>query len=148
MSRWKGHLPMASASLPSILERAARGGAQFSLAERALFMACEFWSAIAARRLATHLGAGAADTLRYMNIIYSAIGAPEVASAVIVAVGELEDASSAQGRLKCLTALQDRLLRTREPVDRLIARLAESLGIGSGSPPDWDAAPEMLSLSA
>ena len=148
MSRWKGLLPMASASLPSILERAARGGAEFSLAERALFMACEFWSAIAARRLATHLGAGAVDTLRYMNIIYSALGAHEVASAVIVAVGEFEAASSPQGRAKCLTGLQERLLRTKEPVDHLIARLARNLGIGDDTPVEWDSAPPLLSLSA
>jgi hypothetical protein len=139
---------MASASLPSILQRAARGGAEFSLAERALFMACEFWSAIAARRLAKHLGAGAIDTLRYMNIIYSAIGAHEVASAVIVAVGEFEAASSPQGRLKCLTGLQDRLLRTKEPVDHLIARLARNLGIGDDTPAEWTSAPPLLSLSA
>jgi hypothetical protein len=83
-----------------------------------------------------------------MNIIYSAIGAPEVASAVIVAVGELEGASSAQGRLRCLTALQDRLLKTKEPVDHLIARLAENLGIGSDTHPGWDTASEMISISA
>lgn len=148
MSRWKGHLPMASASLPSILERAARGGSQFSLAERALFMACEFWNAIAARRLATHLGGGAIDTLRYMNIIYSGIGAPQVASAVSAAVRELEGVSSAQGRLRCLTALQERLLRIKEPVDHLIARLADSLGIGSNTSRDWNSAPDMLSISA
>jgi hypothetical protein len=131
MDRWQGYLPLASASLISTVERAAKGGVQFSLAERALFLACEFWSAISGRRVIEHLGAGSIDALRYMSIIYSAIGAHGVARAMVVAIGELEGASHPQTQHKSLASLQIRLLNIHEPVDELIARFAENLGLGS-----------------
>lgn len=148
MGRWQGHLPMASANLRPILDKAAQGGTQFSLAERAIFMACEFWTAIAAQKLVMYLGEGAMDTLRYMNIIYSAIGAPNVASAVIATVGELEGSSSPQIRLTCLRALQDRLLKTEDPVDHLIARFVERLRLGAEHRSEWVSASDMDSILA
>jgi hypothetical protein len=131
MDRWQGSLPLASASLISIVEKAAKGGVQFSLAERALFLACEFWSAISARRVIEHLGAGSIDALRYMSIIYSAIGAHGAARAMVDAIGELEGASHPQSQHKSLASLQVSLLKTQEPVDELIARFAENLRLGS-----------------
>ena len=131
MDRWQGSLPLASASLISIVEKAAKGGVQFSLAERALFLACEFWSAISARRVIEHLGAGSIYALRYMSIIYSAIGAHGAARAMVDAIGELEGASHPQSQHKSLASLQVSLLKTQEPVDELIARFAENLRLGS-----------------
>jgi hypothetical protein len=131
MDRWQGSLPLASASLISIVEKAAKGGVQFSLAERALFLACEFWSAISARGVIEHLGAGSIDALRYMSIIYSAIGAHGAARAMVDAIGELEGASHPQSQHKSLASLQVSLLKTQEPVDELIARFAENLRLGS-----------------
>ena len=131
MDRWQGSLPLASASLLSIVEKAAKGGVQFSLAERALFLACEFWSAISARGVIEHLGAGSIDALRYMSIIYSAIGAHGAARAMVDAIGELEGASHPQSQHKSLASLQVSLLKTQEPVDELIARFAENLRLGS-----------------
>jgi hypothetical protein len=131
MDRWQGSLPLASASLVSTFEKAAKRGVQFSLAERALFLACEFWSAISARRVIEHLGAGSIDALRYLSIIYSAIGAHGAARAMVDAIGELEGASHPQSQHKSLASLQVSLLKTQEPVDELIARFAENLRLGS-----------------
>ena len=133
MDRWQGSLPLASASLISTFERAVKRGVQFSLAERALFLACEFWSAISRRRVIEHLGAGSIDALRYLSIIYSAIGAHGVVRAMVVAISELEGTSLPQTRYQYLTSLQLRLLTTPDPVDELIARFAQNLGLGSGS---------------
>ena len=133
MDRWQGSLPLASASLVSTFEKAAKRGVQFSLAERALFLACEFWSAISARRVIEHLGAGAIDALRYLSIIYSAIGAHGVVRAMVVAIEELEGASLPQTRYQYLTSLQLRLLTTHDPVDELIARFAKNLGLAAGA---------------
>lgn len=132
MDRWQGSLPLASASLISTFERAVKRGVQFSLAERALFLACEFWSAISRRRVIEHLGAGSIDALRYLSIIYSAIGAHGVVRAMVVAISELEGTSLPQTRYQYLTSLQLRLLTTPDPVDELIARFAQNLGLGSG----------------
>jgi hypothetical protein len=131
MVRWQGYLPEASASLLSTFNRASRRGVQFSLAERALFMACEFWTAISERNLAAHLGADSIDALRYMSIIYSSIGAQAVVSAMGAAIVEIEGTAHQLTRNKCLAALQERLLKTQDPVDQLIARMAVKLGLGS-----------------
>ena len=148
MGQWQKHLPLASASLQSTFDNAGRVGVQFSLAERALFMACEFWTAVSARGLGVHPGMGSTDTLRYMSMIYSSMGADGVASAMMVAINELERAPRPQDRHQCLVTLQERLLKTRDPVDQMIARLAESLGLGSRSTPKWEPASVLISTPA
>lgn len=124
---------MASASLRSTLTSAAREHVQFSSAERALFTACEFWAAVCSRTLASHLALSPLDALRSAGIVYAAIGANEVVVDVIAAIVELKLASQPQVQHQCVTKLQERLLGTRDPVDQLIARLAETLSFGSES---------------
>src|ERR1700719_3187162 len=70
---WRGHLPITSEMLLSILERAAASENVFSRAERILFTTCEFWAAIATRSIATHLGSEALDNLRNAIYAFSAI---------------------------------------------------------------------------
>jgi hypothetical protein len=147
MDRWRGHLPIASAALLSILERAAKGGSQFSPAERALFTACEFWAAAEGRTLVRYLGASAADPLRFVSIVFAAIGASNVARTLFAAVGELRDAPTPLAQLKCLTGLQERLLKTRDPVDKLIAGFANNLRMSSDTRPEWVRASEENSPS-
>jgi hypothetical protein len=148
MSRWQRHLPMANASLWLTSRRAAQSGVQFSPAERSLFMACEFWTAVCRRSLAMHLGVDSIDTLRCTSMVYSAIGAHSVASAMFVAIGELQRAAHPQQRHGCVATLQERLLKTGDPVDQLIARLAENLGLGLGSSSKWAPASEVISIPA
>ncbi len=131
MSRWQGYLPLASMALSDLLERAAGGGRQFTAPERALFSACEFWVAVETRALIPHLGEHAADSLRYLSIVYSAMGAHHVARMLIAAVGEIRDAAKSADALTCLVALQDRMARTQDPVDRLIAGLAHDMGLSA-----------------
>jgi hypothetical protein len=139
---------MANATLLLTFRRRAQGGAVFSHAERALFMACEFWAAVRSRKLASHLDVDSIDTLRYMSIIYAGIGALGVAHAVIAAIGELEDASRPQDPYECLVNLQEQLLDSNDPVDQLIAALAEKLGLDSGGGPRFVFESEAIALSA
>jgi hypothetical protein len=148
MDRWQGYLPVSNASLLLTFERAAQRGVQFSPAERALFLACEFWTAVAGRKLAAYLGANPLDSLRYMSIVYSGIRAHGVTSALFVCIGELESASHPQARYSCVAALQERLLKTTDPVDQLITHLAEKLGLGAGGQVHWIDASDMLLISA
>ena len=152
VNRWQGHLPAASNALSALLERAGSGGAQFTAPERALFAACEFWVAVQSRTLVTHLGPHCADSLRYLSIVYAALGAPDMARLLVVGVGETCDASTPVDRLERLTALQERMAQTQEPVDRLIAELAQSLGLSSAPGPEaadesWRQAQSQPSLS-
>ena len=131
VNRWQTHLPVASQALSALLERAARGGAQFSAPERALFTACEFWVAVETRTLIAHLGRQPADALRNLSIIYAAIGAPGIARMLLAAVGEIGDTATPADRLECLIELQERVARTQDPVDELIAGLAHNLGLSA-----------------
>jgi hypothetical protein len=130
-NRWQGHLPGTSLALSALLERAARGGVQFTAAERSLFTACEFWVAVKTRTLAAHLGAYAADALRSQSIVYSAMGAHHVARVLIAGIGEIDSMATPSGRLECLTALQQHIADTADPVDQLIAGLAHNLGLSA-----------------
>jgi hypothetical protein len=96
-----------------------------------LFTACEFWVAVKTRTLATHLGAHAADALRNLSIVYSAMGAHHIARVLFAGIGEIDSTASPSGRFECLTALQQHIADTADPVDQLIAGLAHNLGLSA-----------------
>jgi len=80
------------------------------------------------------------------------MGAPDLARLLMVGVGELRDATTPSERLKCLEALQGLMAQTQEPVDKLIAGLAQSLGLSSAPSSrtvdeSWHAAARQPSLS-
>jgi hypothetical protein len=137
VDRWQGYLPLASLALSELLEPAAHGGRQFTAPERALFAACEFWVAVETRALIPYLGAHATDSLRYLSIIYGAMGAHHVARMMIVAVGEIRDAATSPDPQRCLMVLQERVARTQDPVDQLIAGLAHDMGLSAIARPCW-----------
>ena len=127
LDSWNGPPDTTSQNLQSIRERAAVGVSGVSDAEHCLFQACEFWAATKSRTLAVHLGADAATTLPTMGTIFATIGAPGVANDLDVAFVDLAESRDAAHRQNCVNALQNRLLTTDEPVDRLLARFAVEL---------------------
>jgi hypothetical protein len=131
LDRWRQHLPLASAALLPLLEEAANTGTEFPHAERALFMACDFWTAVATQTLLAHLGTGAVGKLRYMGIVYSAMGASDISGAVNQAAIDLT--GPAAPREDRLLTLEARLLATSDSVDRLIARLVQAMIANSTS---------------
>jgi hypothetical protein len=110
-----------------ILERAAASGNEFSRAERILYTTCEFWAAIAARSIVTHLGSKVLDNLRDAIYAFSAIGAAHVENTLNAVLSDLVNAPTKRRYLECLAALEDELSKTKDPVDQLIARFAENL---------------------
>jgi|GEM_PF-1289302 len=132
MKRWQGRLPLSSRALAAVLDRATNGGGQFSQAERALFTACEFWAAVEGRTLLAYLGAEPTEPLCYLSIVLAAMGTPNVARALVEAVGALREAGTASARAACLNALQMRLLQTADRVDLGVARMAIALRLDSG----------------
>jgi hypothetical protein len=125
--QWTGHVEATGQSLMSILTRATGRSREGSVAERCLFMACEFWAATKARNLASHLGANPLETLPTFGTIFAAIGAACVAGELDVAFADLAASPDAVHQMDCINALQNRLLTTDEPVDRLLARFAVEL---------------------
>jgi hypothetical protein len=141
--RWREYLPGASAALVPLLAASSERGAEFPHAERAMFMACEFWAAVTSRRLVQYLGTDGIGTLRYMVIVYLAIGAPVSARAISRAVACVRGCSTPEARQACLINLQLRLVATKEPVDTLLAGLVRTLETGQETESTWVGAEEM-----
>jgi hypothetical protein len=127
VDRWHAHLPTASIVLLPLLQEAASTGAEFPHAERALFMACDFWTAVATRTLVAYLGAEPVGKLRYMGIMYSAMGASDISDTLLRAANALTRSAALKDRQAHLVALEARLLRAPDSVDRLIAGLVRAI---------------------
>ncbi len=121
---WSGHLPATRVRLRAILERATARAGGATLAERALYAVCEFWSAVAMQTLERHLGATPESKLHSMSIVYRAMGAKKVARALNASLAELGSARTYRQRQQCICALELLLFRARGPVDELIGRFA------------------------
>ena len=94
--KWPGHFPIAHEVLLSILLRAAAGDKDFTRAERILYTTCEFWAAIQARSIVTHLGSKTAKHLRNAVVAFSEIGAVRVASTLTVGCNDLTNTLTTQ----------------------------------------------------
>jgi hypothetical protein len=127
LDRWRGHFRIAHEVLLPILLRAAAGDNDFTRAERILYTACEFWAAIQARSIVTHLGSKTADNLLNAIVAFSAIGALHVASTLSAGYNDLAIARTTQRLLEALTALENELSKTLDPVDHLIACYATDI---------------------
>jgi len=123
MKPWRGHLPITSVVMLSILNRAAARQMEFSRVERVFYLACEFWAAVNARELAAHLDLDAADPLHDARLAFSAIGAERVVK-VLRQADMHGGARAKRGRLQCIAATEDELLRISDSVDVLIAQFA------------------------
>jgi hypothetical protein len=137
MDAWRGHLPITSRMLRRILNKAAAGKSQFSCAERILYTTCEFWAAAAARSIVTHLGSEVVDNLEDAIFAFSRIGAGHVENTLIAFLRDLDTPPTKPRYLERLTALEEDLLKTKDPVDHLIARFAEDLQEGIAVYPAW-----------
>jgi hypothetical protein len=145
MDAWRGHLPITSRMLLRILSKAAAGKNEFSRAERILYTACEFWAATAARSIAAHLGAEVVDNLENAIFAFSRIGAGHVENTLIVFLRDLANPPTKRRYLERLAALEEDLLKTKDPVDRLIARFAEDLKEGIAVSPSWRSSTRVVS---
>jgi hypothetical protein len=130
---WRGHLPITYEVFLPILERAATGETAFSCSERILYTTCEFWAAVTAQSIVTHLGSEVIDNLRNAMVAFSTIGAKHVANTLNAVLSDLSNVTTKQGRLACLAALEHELPKTNDRVDQLIARFASHMK--ESSPP-------------
>jgi hypothetical protein len=125
---WTGHMPATRARLTSILERVVQGDARFTLAERVLVTACEFWALAMAGELHSQTELRAIGKLRFASTVYDAIGARCVADELRIAHGDMARLQTRLQRKSRLKLLEARLRVSAEPVDKLLAHLADSLG--------------------
>jgi hypothetical protein len=130
---WPGHRPSTRTRMLGILERAAGDAGDLSLAECALFTACEFRACVAARALCAHLRSNAVQRLRTLALVYSSIGATHFARLLDDAQVDLSCLQTSRARQVRLQMLEQHLLVSTDPVDRLLARFAEAVSPPSAS---------------
>ena len=124
-NQWTGHSMATRRMLLTILERADEGCENFSMADRILFTACEFWVAVEGGTLKAFLGTNALEQLRCCGFAYRAIGAVEVAREVEAALKALSLADNGGRRVQCIEGLQSRLRQSAEPTSDLIDRFSQ-----------------------
>jgi len=113
--------------LASLLDKAACGPGTSVMAARALHVAFAFEAAVYSGTLRHYLGAISATQLRYLAIVYQAIGARGVANTLFEALAALKCAASTVQRQQCFAELEERLFVTVDPQHDLIAQLTQSV---------------------
>ena len=132
MKHWPGHLPITCMALFSILKRAAMDECDFSRDERVLFTTCEFWAAVSASELRTHLGSRPAERLRTAGISLTSVGAVGLAQVVFAGIDELRNMTTADRRDEYIAKLEHQLQLTEDSVDVLIGLMAQRcLSVGT-----------------
>ena len=127
MNLWPGHAPATRGCLGAILDEAALRPGGLSLAERALLMACEFWSAVATQSLVCHLGAIPEQRLDSLASVFRAMGAKRAARAMQSTVQELARISGGWQRERRIAALETAMVKLRVVVDESLSRFAYRL---------------------
>ncbi len=113
--------------LATILEKAAHGPGPNLMAARALHVAFAFQVAVNNGTLRQYLVATTAAHLRYLAIVYQAIGASGIANTLFEGLAALECALTEVQRRQCLLVLEQRLFVTVDPLHDLLARLTQSV---------------------
>ena len=127
MNQWYEHQRITSQTLLPSLLRAAAGADDFSRSERIFYTTCEFWAAIAAKSILTHLGSQFDQQLRNGIVAFSSIGALQVVNSLNSALCDLAETQTKPRRVARISPLEVELRNTRDPVDKLIANFALTL---------------------
>jgi hypothetical protein len=121
---WQGHFPVTCVAMMSLLDRAAAGEDKFSPAERVLFVACEFWSAVNAAELDAYFDLKAEDPTHDARVALRIVGAVKLANMLDRGVLGPAGGRASVRRRRRLLELDARLRGVADPVDLLLARFA------------------------
>ena len=125
METWRGIYPITSFVLEALgRKRDASVDGQLSAEEQTLLNAVEFWAAAAHGTLQEHLRPNVREKLESARRAYTVLGAVRVVSLLRVAGEELADGPLRQSETAVIDQLDDRLARTDDNVEDLIARYA------------------------
>ena len=123
---WRGIYPITSFVLEALGRKRDAGDATaLSPAETTLLTAVEFWAAAAHGTLQQHLQPHVAESLAAAQQAFSALGAVRVVSLLRVANEELNARPLQQSESAVIDQLDERLARTDDNIDDLIARYAD-----------------------
>lgn len=122
---WRGIYPITSFVLEALArKRDASVDGKLSPEEQTLLTAAEFWGAAAHGTLSQHLQPNVRAQLDAARRAFSVIGAVRVVSLLRVAGEELAEVPQHQSESAIIEQLDDRLARTDDNIEDLIARYA------------------------
>jgi hypothetical protein len=125
---WRGIYPITSFVLEALGRKRDAGGAgdaaPLTPEEQILLTAVEFWAAAAHGTLHQHLRPHISQNLAAAQRAFSALGAVRVVSLLRVAGEELHGPVPRQAESAVIDQLDERLARTDDNIDDLIARYA------------------------
>jgi hypothetical protein len=121
---WRGVYPITSFVLEALGRKRDAGPEALSADEQTLLTAAEFWAAAAHGTLFAHLQSDVAGRLAAARQAFTALGAVRVVSLLRVAGEELQATRLRQSAAEVIAQLDERLARTDDNVDDLIARYA------------------------
>lgn len=122
---WRGIYPITSFVLEALgRKRDAGPEGALSPEEQTLLTAVEFWAAAAHGTLQAHLRPDIGARLAAAQSAFAALGAVRVVSLLRVASEELHATTLRQSETAVIEQLDERLARTDDNVDDLIARYA------------------------
>ena len=123
---WRGIYPITSFVLEALCrKRDAGDAAALSPAEKTLLTAVEFWAAAAHGTLQQHVRPHVGENLAAAQQAFSALGAVRVVSLLRVANEELNAHPLRHSESAVIDQLDERLARTDDNIDDLIARYAD-----------------------
>lgn len=125
---WRGIYPITSFVLEALgRKRDASQDGSLSAEEQTLLAAVEFWAAAAHGTLQEHLRPNVRQSLTEARSAFEALGAVRVVSLLRVAFEELADGPMRQSETAVIEQLDDRLARTDDNIEDLIARYAGAI---------------------
>ena len=125
---WRGIYPITSFVLEALgRKRDASDDGTLSAEEQTLLKAVEFWAAAAHGTLLDHLRPNVREQLTEARRAFSALGAVRVVSLLRVALEELADGPMRQPESAVIDQLDERLSRTDDNIEDLIARYAGAI---------------------
>jgi hypothetical protein len=125
---WRGIYPITSFVLEALgRKRDASSDGTLSPEEQTLLAVVEFWAAAAHGTLQEHLRPNVRENLAEARRAFSTLGAVRVVSLLRVAFEELADGPMRQSETAVIEQLDDRLARTDDNIEDLIARYAGAI---------------------
>jgi hypothetical protein len=125
MATWSGHGLTITIALSQILERASSNAAELRREERVIYTAAEFWAAVSAQELVSHLKRDPERQLLAAGVAFTEMGASHVGGKLRRAHHRLR--TTPASRLKMQELFEDlerELIATDDPVEQLLAARA------------------------
>ncbi len=119
------HGPTVAIALSRIIDRATSGHSELRRDERLLYTVAEFWAAVRAKELASHLKADPTSRLFAAGVAFVEMGAPHVGDRLRHALHRIRASPVSERKVRNVVRNLERdLSATADPVEELLTQFA------------------------